>query len=114
MHASSKHHWEVVKNLLRYFNGIRALSIRLLTNTHLTLHRFSDVDWASNPDDRTSISAFVIFLSANPISWSSTKQRTDARSFIEVEYRAIAVTATPNSNESNRYYRSFMHQFSLR
>ena len=52
------------------------------------------MDWASNPDDRTSTSAFLIFLGANPISWSSTKQHIVARSSIEVEYRVIATTAT--------------------
>ena len=37
--------------------------------------------------------AFLIFLSANPISWSSTKQLTIARSSTESKYHAIAVAA---------------------
>ena len=57
------------------------------------MHDFSDADWASNPDDRTSTSAFLIFLGANPIFWSSTKQCTVARSSTEAEYRAISITA---------------------
>ena len=48
---------------------------------------------AGNPVARTSIGAFLIFLGANPISWSSTKQRTVARSSIEAEYHAIAAVA---------------------
>ena len=54
------------------------------------LHGFFDADWAGNPDDRTSTGTFIIFLGANPISWSSTKQRIVAQSSIEVEYCAIS------------------------
>ena len=93
MHAPSKQHWGAVKSLLRYLNGTRTLGIRLLAHTPLTLHGFSNVDWACNSDDRTSIGAFVIFLGANSISWSSTKQRTVAHSSTEVEYRVIVVAA---------------------
>ena len=43
-----------------------------------TLHGFFDADWDGNLDDRNSIGTFIIFLGANPISWSSIKQRTIA------------------------------------
>ena len=93
MHMPSEHHWGAVKRLLRYLNGMRSLGIRLLADTLLTLHGFSDVEWAGNPDDCNSTSAFLIFLGANPISWSSIKQRTIAHSSIEAKYHAIAVVA---------------------
>ena len=92
MHMSSKHHWEAIKRLLRYLNDMRSLGIQLFADTPLTLHGFSNANWASNPNDHTSIGAFLIFLSANPISWSSTKQRIVACSSTDVEYHAI-VTA---------------------
>ena len=91
MHKASEHHWGAVKRLLHYLNGMRSLGIRLLADTSQTMHNFSNADWVSNPNDRTSIGAFLIFLDANPISWSSTKQRTIARSSTEAEYRAITV-----------------------
>ena len=93
MHAPSKHHWGAVKRLFRYLNGTRSFDIWLLVDTPLTLHGFSNADWVGNPDDRTSIWAFLIFLSANPISWISTKQRTVAPSSIEAEYNVIVVVA---------------------
>ena len=74
----------------RCLNGMRSFGIRLLVDTPQTLHSFSDANWPGNPDDRTSTGAFLIFLGTNPISWSSTKQRTVARSSTKVEYRAIA------------------------
>ena len=94
MHAPFEHHWGAVKRLLRYLNDTRSLGIRLLADIPLTLHGFFDVNWAGNPNDCTSTGAFLIFLGDNPISWSSTKQRTVARSSIEVEYRAIAAAST--------------------
>ena len=44
IHAPSEHHWGADKRLLRYLNGTRCLGIRLLSNTHQTLHGFSDAD----------------------------------------------------------------------
>lgn len=65
----------------------------LRKNSPRTLHAFADADWAGDPNDRTSTSAYVVFLGANPISWSYKKQKTVARSSTEAEYRAIASTA---------------------
>ena len=81
----------MVKRLLHYLNGTRSLDIRLLVDTPQTIHGFSDIDWADNLGDRTSTGAFLIFVGANPISWSSTKLRTIARSSTEVEYH-VATT----------------------
>ena len=92
MHALSEHHWGAVKCLLGYLNGTRSFGIRIFSNTPLTFHGFSDADWASNPDDRTSTGTFLIFLGANPISWGSTKQCVVACSSTEAEYCAIAAT----------------------
>ena len=93
MHAPTMTHCGAVKRFLRSLNGTKDFGINLSSNTPVTLHGFSDADWGGNPDDRTLIGAYVIFLGANPISWSSTKQRTVVRSSTEAEYRAIASAA---------------------
>ena len=67
MHFPFEHHWGAVKHLLHYLNDMRSLGIRLLVDTLLTLHGFSNANWAGNLDDHTSTSAFLIFLGANPI-----------------------------------------------
>lgn len=93
MHAPTETHWGAVKRLLSYLNGTRHVGLHLRRDSSLSLHCFTDADWAGNCDDRTSTGAFIVFLSANPISWSSRKQRSVARSSTEVEYRAIATAA---------------------
>lgn len=57
------------------------------------LAAYSDADWAGCIDDRRSTGAFVIYLGNNPISWSSRKQRTVARSSTESEYKSLADAA---------------------
>ena len=91
MHVLSINHCGGVKRLLRYLNGTRSLGIQLLADTPLTLHGFPDADWASNPDDRTSTNAFLIFLGVNMLSKSSTKQIIVACSSTDAEYQDIAV-----------------------
>lgn len=56
----------------------------------LSLHAFSDVDWASDKNMFCSTRAYVVYLGKIPISWSSKKQRTMARSSTEVEYCFVA------------------------
>ena len=93
MHQPSAIHWSAVKRILRYLKGTLNHGLFLRKTTQLHLHAFADADWAGNFDDRTSTSGYVIFLGSNPISWSSKKQKTVARSTTEAEYRAIATTA---------------------
>lgn len=93
MHQPTSDHWNAVKRLLRYLCGTLDHGICLRQNSPLALHPFSNADWAGNKDDYTSTSAYIVYLGHNPISWSSKKQRTVARSSTEAEYRSVASTA---------------------
>ena len=94
MHRLSTTHWSVVKRVLWYLKGTIHLVLLLHKHSLHTLHAFANAAWAGNYDDRTSMSAYVIFLGSNPISWSSKKQNTMARSSTKVKYRVVASTAT--------------------
>lgn len=55
---------------------------------------YFDADCASNVDDWTSTTAYVIFLGGNPISWSTRKQQVVAHSSTKAEYHALVATAS--------------------
>ncbi|KAK0592419.1 hypothetical protein LWI29_018829 [Acer saccharum] len=52
---------------------------------------FEEQTKVGNQDDCTFISAYVIFLGMNVISWCSRKQRSIAQSLTKAEYRAVAL-----------------------
>ncbi|KAJ8769342.1 hypothetical protein K2173_002546 [Erythroxylum novogranatense] len=63
-----------------------AFGIHITPQSSLVFHAFLDVDWASDPSDRTSTSGFILYFGNIPINWSSKKQRIVARSSTETEY----------------------------
>jgi len=46
----------------------------------LSLHGFTDADWAGSIDDRKFTGGYLLYLGSTPISWKSEKQHTVARS----------------------------------
>ena len=94
MHRPTDLHWQTIKRILRYLAGTSSLGIFLSSQTTLTVHAFSDADWARDVDDFISTNAYVIYVGRSHISWSSQKQRSAARSSAEAEYRAVANTTS--------------------
>lgn len=96
MHHPTTEHWSSIKRLLRYdIFEVRTVhhGLYFCRNSPLSLHAFSNVDWAGNVDDHTSTSAHIVFLCSNAFSWSSKKQRSVARLSTEAEYSADATAA---------------------
>lgn len=94
MHAPTVPHWCAVKRILRYLQGSVSHGLHIKPAPSLSLHAYSDADWADSPNDRKSTSGFCIFLGPNLISWSSKKQPTVSRSSTEAEYRSLAVASS--------------------
>lgn len=93
MHQPTDIHWEAVKRVLRYLAGTVTHGIFFSASTPLTLHAYSDADWAGNKDDYTSTGAYIVYIGKQPVSWASRKQKSVARSSTEAEYRSVADTA---------------------
>lgn len=80
MHKPTMEHQQAAKQVLRYLAGTRSHGIFFHKNTPLTLHAYSDADWAGDMDDYVSTNAYIIYLGRNLVSWSSKKQKGVARS----------------------------------
>ena len=92
MHRPIDLHWIAVKRILRYLKHSLDYGLLFRCNPSPQLGAFSDVDWASCPDDRRFTSGFCIFLGPNLISWNSRKQPNVAHSSTKAEYKALANT----------------------
>ncbi|XP_019151933.1 PREDICTED: uncharacterized protein LOC109148652 [Ipomoea nil] len=90
MHAPTITYWEQIKHVLRYVKETLSYGLRIRKSESRELHAFSDSDWAGCPEDRKSTSGYAVFLGSNLVYWVCMKQRTVARSSIEVEYKGLA------------------------
>ncbi|GKV19456.1 hypothetical protein SLEP1_g29717 [Rubroshorea leprosula] len=94
MHNPIDLHWQAVKRVLRYLNGTKFHGLLLRPQTSLSLHGFSDADWAGDKDTSISTTGYVMYLGSSPVSWKATKQRVVARSSTEAEYKALAAASS--------------------
>ncbi|XP_026395883.1 uncharacterized protein LOC113290501 [Papaver somniferum] len=92
IHSPTSDHLIAAKRILSYIKGTLDYGI-LFSKGLLAVHGFSDEDWARDPETRKSTSGYCIFFGSNPVSWSSKRQSTVARSSTEAEYRSLANSA---------------------
>ncbi|GKV49950.1 hypothetical protein SLEP1_g56671 [Rubroshorea leprosula] len=94
MHKPTDVHWQALKRVLRYLRGIASHGILLRPQQSLSIHAFSDANWAGDRDTCLSTTGYIVFLGGNPISWRAAKQHAVARSSNEAEYRALVVSSS--------------------
>lgn len=83
--------WITTKHVLRYIQGSLDKKLMYTKSQHgLKIVGFSDSDWASSVD-RRSTTGYYFSLNQHgpPISWKSKKQHTIALSSCEAEYMAL-------------------------
>ena len=86
--------WALLKQVLRYIKGTidSKLYFRKSKN-NLKLVAYSDADWASSEDRRSTTGYLFCLSDVGPsISWKSRKQPTIALSTCEAEYMALTET----------------------
>lgn len=90
MSNPSIHHETVVKHLLRYLRTTKAFRICYRAQSRPEqIIGYSDSDFASDKDDRRSVSGFIFKFAGGPISWASRKQKSVTTSIAEVELMAL-------------------------
>ena len=82
-------HARAVKHLYRYLRGTTDFALLYRRGEDLTLHGFTDADWAGDTHDRKSTTGYIFMIGSSPITWNSKKQPTIALSSTESEYMAI-------------------------
>lgn len=88
--APREAHLKAAHKLLRYLKGTVGQGIFYESTGSFYLRGFADADWGSCPDDRRSITGYVMFLGESLVTWRTKKQRTVSRSSAEAEFRALA------------------------
>ena len=87
-------HFQALKQLLRYLKGTQHLGIFYPKEGACKLECYVDASWASDPNDGRSVTGYVYLLNGSPISWSSKKQATVAKSTSEAEFYAMSAAAS--------------------
>ncbi|XP_021751230.1 uncharacterized protein LOC110716888 [Chenopodium quinoa] len=68
MQRPTNQHMQALHRLLRYLEGTLNMGLIIHKNSPLTLHAYSDPNWASDKDDYISTTAYIVYLGKNPIS----------------------------------------------
>lgn len=93
MNAPTDVHLGLVKKILRFLQGIMKCGLTFTSGNEIDIRGYNDFDWAANVNTRRSITCYVVYLGANPISWQSKKQSSVSHSSTETEYKAFAHAA---------------------
>ena len=84
-----KEHLKASRNLLRYLNTFKNLSILYSKKGNLVPIGYCDSDFAGDKATAKSTYSYVFMLANGPISWKSKRGSTIALSTLEAEYIAI-------------------------
>ena len=88
-------HWLAAKRVLRYLKGTSSLGLTYKRGTvnPNRLVAYADADWATCPETRRSVGAYVVLLNGACVSWRSKKQAAVATSTSEAEFVAASKAA---------------------
>ena len=83
-------HWVGAKNILRYLRGMINHGLRYTTRS-MTLHGYTDIDWAGSVVNRKSTSGCCFTLGSALISLMRRKNKSVDLSTAEAEYIAVSM-----------------------
>lgn len=84
----SQTHWTAALHTVWYLNSTKNYSLVLGEKQDIKLTSYRDLDWASDINNRHSISGYAFMLGSGAISWRSKKHPTVITSSMEAQYVA--------------------------
>ena len=94
-HKPTDEHFQSLKRIIKYLKGTSDVTLDFKKNTKASpLIGYADADWATDTEDRKSVSGYIFQVFGCTVSWSSKKQSTVATSSSEAEYVALSAAAT--------------------
>ena len=100
-------HWAALQRVYRYLRGTSQLKLTFRGGSSSTTKPigYADADWASDINDRRSISGYTYIIGGGAICWPSKKQHSTALSSTEAEYMAAC-----NATKEAVWLRSFLQE----
>jgi len=83
-------HIEAIKIIFKYIQGTQDFGLWYPTDTNLTLHAYTNVDWARNVDDQKRTSGGAFYMGSRLISWFNKKQSSISLSIAKEEYVVVS------------------------
>ena len=94
MDGATRDHYNSLLNLIKYVIDTEKFKLKMKIKRSdgelFMIEGYSDSDYASNKDDRRSISGMVIYLCGIPIMWKSKSQKAVTLSSTEAEYYSLS------------------------
>lgn len=87
-------HLQAVKRIFKYLQVTQGFCLCYSNDENLTLHAYTDVDWARNIDDPKSTSGGAFYMGPQLVSWFSKKQSSISLSTEEAKYVIFAYCCT--------------------
>ncbi|XP_016579219.2 secreted RxLR effector protein 161-like [Capsicum annuum] len=89
-----KSYIEATLRVVKYVKNQPGKGVLLSSNADDIISAYSDADWASCPQKRSSITGYFVKVGESLISWKSKKQTTISKSSAETEFNSLAAVTT--------------------
>lgn len=86
-------HWLGLLKLLGYVKATSHFQLDISKIENMDIIAYSDADYATNKDDRTSMGGQILFIDSSPVAWRTFKIKCICLSSMESEFVALTETA---------------------
>ncbi|GJY90671.1 putative RNA-directed DNA polymerase [Tanacetum coccineum] len=110
MHSLLQSHFSAGLRVLKYLKQSLGVGIQFYNGNKMSLHAYSDADWAKCLISRKSVSGFCVYFYGNLVSWKSKKRVKDVRSRTTISSTsAIQIAANPVFHEKTKHFEIDVH-----